>query len=89
MIDAMLFVFGYRAQKIRSKKVSVLIHNSEHHQDVQSCSVTVYFQKIIDLVCEWCGVGGMVLGRDGVGGMVWGGEGWRWGGMVWGGMESL
>ena len=49
VIDAMLFVFGYRAQKIRSKKVSVLIHNSEHHQDVQSCSVTVYFQKIIDL----------------------------------------
>ncbi|KAL5490795.1 hypothetical protein EMCRGX_G015979 [Ephydatia muelleri] len=49
VIDAMLFVFGYRAQKIRSKKVSVLIHNSEHHQDVQNCSVTVYFQKIVDL----------------------------------------
>ena len=58
VIDAMLFVFGYRAQKIRSKKVSVLIHNSEHHQDVQNCSVTVYFQKIVDLVCE---VDGLVV----------------------------
>lgn len=44
----MLFVFGYRAQKIRSKKISVLIHNSEQHQNVQSCTVAVHFQKIID-----------------------------------------
>ena len=50
MIDSMLFVFGYRARKIRSKKVSVLIHNSEHHLNVPSCTVSVYFQKIIDLV---------------------------------------
>uniref|UniRef100_A0A8C9FT42 Structural maintenance of chromosomes 4 n=1 Tax=Pavo cristatus TaxID=9049 RepID=A0A8C9FT42_PAVCR len=48
VIDAMLFVFGYRAQKIRSKKLSVLIHNSEEHTDIQSCSVQVHFQKIID-----------------------------------------
>ncbi|XP_042676994.1 structural maintenance of chromosomes protein 4 isoform X1 [Centrocercus urophasianus] len=48
VIDAMLFVFGYRAQKIRSKKLSVLIHNSEEHTDIQSCSVEVHFQKIID-----------------------------------------
>ncbi|KAG7153371.1 structural maintenance of chromosomes protein 4-like, partial [Homarus americanus] len=48
VIDSMLFVFGYRAQKIRSKKISVLIHNSEKHQNVQSCTVAVYFQKIID-----------------------------------------
>jgi len=51
VIDAMLFVFGYRAQKIRSKKLSVLIHNSEEHTDIQSCSVEVHFQKIIDKVC--------------------------------------
>ncbi|MCL4132779.1 UNVERIFIED_CONTAM: hypothetical protein GTU68_029018 [Idotea baltica] len=44
----MLFVFGYRAQKIRSKKISVLIHNSDSHPNVQSCTVTVHFQKIID-----------------------------------------
>ncbi|NXS57539.1 SMC4 protein, partial [Brachypteracias leptosomus] len=48
VIDAMLFVFGYRAQKIRCKKLSVLIHNSEQHTDIQSCSVAVHFQKIID-----------------------------------------
>ncbi|XP_042649553.1 structural maintenance of chromosomes protein 4 isoform X2 [Tyto alba] len=48
VIDSMLFVFGYRAQKIRSKKLSVLIHNSDGHADIQSCSVEVHFQKIID-----------------------------------------
>lgn len=48
VIDSMLFVFGYRAQKIRSKKLSVLIHSSDGHQDIQSCTVEVHFQKIID-----------------------------------------
>ncbi|XP_068810410.1 structural maintenance of chromosomes protein 4 isoform X3 [Struthio camelus] len=48
VIDSMLFVFGYRAQKIRSKKLSVLIHNSDEHTEIQSCSVEVHFQKIID-----------------------------------------
>ncbi len=44
----MLFVFGYRAQKIRSKKISVLIHNSEDHRNLNFCTVRVYFQEIID-----------------------------------------
>ncbi|XP_054473156.1 structural maintenance of chromosomes protein 4 [Anoplopoma fimbria] len=48
VIDSMLFVFGYRAQKIRSKKLSVLIHSSDKHKDVQSCTVEVHFQMIID-----------------------------------------
>ncbi|NXF52790.1 SMC4 protein, partial [Oceanites oceanicus] len=48
IIDSMLFVFGYRAQKIRSKKLSVLIHSSDKHTDIQSCSVEIHFQKIID-----------------------------------------
>lgn len=48
VIDSMLFVFGYRANKIRSKKISVLIHNSEKHQNLNSCTVGVHFQKIID-----------------------------------------
>uniref|UniRef100_A0A8C2FN29 Structural maintenance of chromosomes protein 4 n=1 Tax=Cyprinus carpio TaxID=7962 RepID=A0A8C2FN29_CYPCA len=48
VIDSMLFVFGYRAQKIRSKKLSVLIHSSDAHPDVQSCTVEVHFQKIVD-----------------------------------------
>jgi len=48
VIDSMLFVFGYRAAKVRLKKLSGLIHNSEHHLNIGSCTVTVFFQKIID-----------------------------------------
>ncbi|XP_015924685.1 structural maintenance of chromosomes protein 4 isoform X2 [Parasteatoda tepidariorum] len=48
VIDALLFVFGYRAQRIRSKKVSVLIHKSDKFTDLTSCSVTVNFAMIKD-----------------------------------------
>lgn len=48
VIDSMLFVFGFRANRIRSKKISVLLHNSENHKNVESCTVAVHFQKIID-----------------------------------------
>lgn len=51
VIDSMLFVFGYRASKIRSKKISVLLHNSDEHKNVQSCTVAVHFVQIIDKVC--------------------------------------
>merc|ERR1712142_389921 len=44
----MLFVFGFRANKIRSKKISVLIHNSENHKDATPCTVEVHFEKVID-----------------------------------------
>ncbi|XP_013380461.1 structural maintenance of chromosomes protein 4-like [Lingula anatina] len=44
----MLFVFGYRANKIRSKKISILIHSSENHPNINSCCVAVHFQKITD-----------------------------------------
>jgi structural maintenance of chromosome 4 len=50
VIDAMLFVFGKRAKQIRLDKLSDLIHKSESHRDVQECSVTVFFEDIIDLV---------------------------------------
>uniref|UniRef100_H2Z796 Structural maintenance of chromosomes protein n=1 Tax=Ciona savignyi TaxID=51511 RepID=H2Z796_CIOSA len=60
VIDSMLFVFGYRANKIRSKKLSVLIHNSENHKDATSCTVEVHFEKIVDVVrrdtCGYCTV---------------------------------
>lgn len=49
VIDSMLFVFGFRSKRIRSKKVSLLIHNSEGRENIESCTVTVFFQKIIDL----------------------------------------
>ncbi|GAA99708.1 uncharacterized protein L969DRAFT_89562 [Mixia osmundae IAM 14324] len=48
-IDALLFVFGYRASKMRQAKLSELIHNSEGRENLPSCSVTVHFRSIIDL----------------------------------------
>nr|CAD7198217.1 unnamed protein product [Timema douglasi] len=54
IIDSMLFVFGYRASKIRSKKISVLIHNSTKYSNINSCTVQVHFQQIIDK--DPCGI---------------------------------
>jgi len=48
VIDAMLFVFGWRANKMRQSKVSELIHKSEQHPALQFAKVCVYFQDIID-----------------------------------------
>ncbi|KAK9829009.1 hypothetical protein WJX72_003379 [[Myrmecia] bisecta] len=48
VIDAMLFVFGKRAKQLRLNKVSELIHNSTHHQNLEQAKVSVYFQEIID-----------------------------------------
>ncbi|KAG1748816.1 hypothetical protein EDD22DRAFT_981854 [Suillus occidentalis] len=48
-IDALLFVFGYRASKMRQGKLSELIHNSARHPDLDECSVEVHFREIIDL----------------------------------------
>ncbi|KAF8548534.1 hypothetical protein OG21DRAFT_1489310 [Imleria badia] len=38
-IDAFLFVFGYRAPKMRQGKLSELIHNSARYPDLDDCSV--------------------------------------------------
>ncbi|KAI2501595.1 SMC proteins Flexible Hinge Domain [Fragilaria crotonensis] len=48
VIDAMLFVFGKRAKKLRLNKVSELIHKSSAVKDARSAQVSVYFQDIID-----------------------------------------
>ncbi|XP_004933572.1 structural maintenance of chromosomes protein 4 [Bombyx mori] len=48
VIDSMLFVFGYRASKIRSKKISVLIHSSSKFPNISSANVSVHFCQIID-----------------------------------------
>ncbi|XP_055858458.1 structural maintenance of chromosomes protein 4 [Episyrphus balteatus] len=48
VIDSMLFVFGYRAQKIRCKKLSVLLHNSARYPNMQRCSVAVHFIQVVD-----------------------------------------
>lgn len=49
-IDALLFVFGYRANKMRQGKLSELIHNSEAWPGLEYCKVEVWFEEIIDLV---------------------------------------
>ncbi|KFD71885.1 hypothetical protein M514_08142, partial [Trichuris suis] len=46
VIDSLLFVFGYRAHKIRSKKLSVLIHKSSEQGKFTFCTVEVHFAKV-------------------------------------------
>ncbi|CEJ02240.1 Putative Structural maintenance of chromosomes protein [Rhizopus microsporus] len=48
VIDALLFVFGYRANKMRQGKLSELIHNSAKYPNCQTCSVEIHFHEIID-----------------------------------------
>ncbi|KAI0066534.1 hypothetical protein BV25DRAFT_1849078 [Artomyces pyxidatus] len=48
-IDALLFVFGYRASKMRQAKLSELIHNSAQYPDLDNCSVEIHFREIMDL----------------------------------------
>lgn len=47
VIDAMLFVFGKRAQQLRLKKVSELIHNSAAAPNLTYAKVSVHFVEII------------------------------------------
>jgi len=49
VIDSLLFVFGFRASKMRQGKISALIHNSAQYHDLDFCEVEVYFQEIVDL----------------------------------------
>lgn len=44
VIDSMLFVFGFRANKLRQGKLSELIHKSEAYPDLNFCGVDVHFQ---------------------------------------------
>lgn len=46
VIDAMLFVFGKRAKKLRLNKVSELIHKSELYPNNDSARVSVHFCEI-------------------------------------------
>jgi structural maintenance of chromosome 4 len=48
VIDALLFVFGKRASKLRLKKVSELIHKSSAFPNCQETRVDVFFADIID-----------------------------------------
>lgn len=46
VIDAFMFVLGYRAKKLRQSKLAELIHNSEGMLDVESCTVEVHFSVL-------------------------------------------
>ncbi|OZJ03932.1 hypothetical protein BZG36_03614 [Bifiguratus adelaidae] len=48
VIDALLFVFGYRANKMRQAKLSELIHRSAKFPNLEMCSVEVHFHDILD-----------------------------------------
>ncbi|VEU21868.1 DEKNAAC102883 [Brettanomyces naardenensis] len=48
VIDSLLFVFGFRASKMRQSKLSELIHNSEEFPDLSFCRVDIYFKKVVD-----------------------------------------
>jgi len=50
VIDSLLFVFGFRASKMRQGKLSALIHNSAQHPDLDHCEVAVHFREVMDLV---------------------------------------
>ncbi|RKL08095.1 Structural maintenance of chromosomes protein 4 [Fusarium oxysporum] len=48
VIDSLLFVFGFRASKMRQGKISALIHNSAKFPNLDHCEVAVYFQEVMD-----------------------------------------
>ncbi|TYZ67102.1 hypothetical protein PybrP1_002836 [[Pythium] brassicae (nom. inval.)] len=48
VIDALLFVFGKRASKLRLKKVSELVHRSAAFPDLDTATVSVFFHEIYD-----------------------------------------
>lgn len=51
VIDSLLFVFGFRASKMRQGKLSALIHNSVQYPNLDHCEVAVHFQEVMDQVC--------------------------------------
>lgn len=48
VIDALLFVFGFRATKMRHDKLGGLIHQSENYRP-QQCRVEVHFKDVEDV----------------------------------------
>lgn len=49
VIDSLLFVFGFRASKMRQGKLSALIHNSAQYPNLDHCEVAVHFQEVLDV----------------------------------------
>lgn len=49
VIDAMLFVFGKKAKKLRLNKLGELIHRSDTYPNLDFCRVAVHFVDILDV----------------------------------------
>lgn len=49
VIDAMLFVFGKKAKKLRLNKLGELIHRSDTYPNLDFCRVSVHFVDILDV----------------------------------------
>ncbi|KAJ3368343.1 hypothetical protein GGF31_006434 [Allomyces arbusculus] len=60
VIDALLFVFGYRASKMRQNKLGNLVHYSEKFPNLDQCTVEIHFQELQ----ETDGVETVVPGSD-------------------------
>ena len=64
VIDSLLFVFGFRASKMRQGKLSALIHNSAQYPDLEFCEVAVHFQEVMDQVrCSTFSTPGTIANR--------------------------
>jgi len=48
VIDAIIFVFGKRASKLRLKRLAELIHRSEGKPQCEKAKVTIHFCEIVD-----------------------------------------
>ncbi|KAI3404877.2 SMC4 [Candida oxycetoniae] len=48
VIDSMLFVFGFKANKMRQGKISELIHNSGDETRPEFCQVDIHFEMVLD-----------------------------------------
>ena len=48
VIDALLFVFGWRANKMRQGRLSELIHHRDGAPPPPQCTVEVWFREIVD-----------------------------------------
>ena len=49
VFDALIFVFGFNAKKLRQAKATGLIHNSTAYPNLQHTRVSVCFAEVVDL----------------------------------------
>lgn len=63
VIDSLLFVFGFRAKKMRQDNLKNLIYHSDTYRDIGFCRVEVFFEMTGD--SDWKLVVGREVRRDG------------------------